>query len=115
MCGGLLMVVAISIAPVSLVQPVAAGGVAVLAVFSHFRLNEKLENKAWAGVAATVCGTIGIGWTAEERPGDETVSLTRIALGAFLIAARAHGPKRGPARGTGTGPGSETRGRNARP
>ena len=85
-CGGLLMVVAISIAPVSLVQPVAAGGVAVLAVFSHFRLNEKLENKAWAGVAATVCGTIGIGWTAEEQPGDESVSLARIALGAFLIA-----------------------------
>ena len=33
-----------------------------------------------------MCGTIGIGWTAEEQPGDDTVSLTRIALGAFLIA-----------------------------
>ena len=85
-CGGLLMVVALSMAPVSLVQPVAAGGVAVLAVFSHFRLNEKLERKAWAGVAATVAGTIGIGWTAEEQPGGESVSLARIALGAFLIA-----------------------------
>ena len=85
-CGGLLMVVALSIAPVSLVQPVAAGGVAVLAVFSHFRLNEKLERKAWAGVAATVAGTIGIGWTAEEQPGGETVSLARIVLGACLIA-----------------------------
>ena len=85
-CGGLLMVVALSMAPVSLVQPVAAGGVAVLAVFSHFRLNEKLERKAWFGVAATVAGTIGIGWTAEEQPGGESVSLARIALGAFLIA-----------------------------
>lgn len=110
-CGGLLMVVAISIAPVSLVQPVAAGGVAVLAVFSHFRLNEKLENKAWAGVAATVCGTIGIGWTAEEQPGDETVSLTRIALGAFLIACVLTYQSALLTRGTGTGPGSETPGK----
>ena len=105
-CGGLLMVVAISIAPVSLVQPVAAGGVAVLAVFSHFRLNEKLENKAWAGVAATVCGTIGIGWTAEEQPGDETVSLTRIALGAFLIACVLTYQSALLTRGPGQGPGS---------
>ena len=110
-CGGLLMVVAISIAPVSLVQPVAAGGVAVLAVFSHFRLNEKLENKAWAGVAATVCGTIGIGWTAEEQPGDETVSLTRIALGAFLIACVLTYQSALLTSGTGTGPGSETPGK----
>ena len=110
-CGGLLMVVAISIAPVSLVQPVAAGGVAVLAVFSHFRLNEKLENKAWAGVAATVCGTIGIGWTAEEQPGDEPVSLTRIALGAFLIACVLTYQSALLTRGTGTGPGSETPGK----
>ena len=110
-CGGVLMVVAISIAPVSLVQPVAAGGVAVLAVFSHFRLNEKLENKAWAGVAATVCGTIGIGWTAEEQPGDETVSLTRIALGAFLIACVLTYQSALLTRGTGTGPGSETPGK----
>ena len=85
-CGGILMVVALSIAPVSLVQPVAAGGVAVLAVFSHFRLNEKLERKAWAGVAATVAGTIGIGWTAEAQPAGEAVSLTRVVLGACLIA-----------------------------
>ena len=110
-CGGLLMVVAISIAPVSLVQPVAAGGVAVLAVFSHFRLNEKLENKAWAGVAATVCGTIGIGWTAEEQPGDESVSLARIALGAFLIACVLTYQSALLTRGTGTGPGSETPGK----
>ena len=47
-CGGLLMVVAISIAPVSLVQPVAAGASPCWRCFT-FRLNEKLENKAWAG------------------------------------------------------------------
>ena len=86
----------------------------MLAVFSHFRLNEKLENKAWAGVAATVCGTIGIGWTAEEQPGDDTVSLTRIALGAFLIACVLTYQSAVLTRGTGTGPGSETPGKNAR-
>lgn len=86
MCGGLLMVCAIAIAPVSLVQPVAAGGVAVLAVFSHFRLGERLEKKAWCGVFATVCGAVGIGWTAETQPADG-VSQVRITLGAVLILA----------------------------
>jgi drug/metabolite transporter (DMT)-like permease len=85
-CGGLLMVVAISRAPVSLVQPVAAGGVAVLAVFSHFRLGEKLEPRAWAGVAASVVGTVGIGLTSEDQPPAE-LSTFRYLLGAALIAA----------------------------
>ena len=84
-CGGLLMVVAISRAPVSLVQPVAAGGVAVLAVFSHFRLGEKLEPRAWAGVAASVVGTVGIGITSEDQPPAE-LSTFRYLLGAALIA-----------------------------
>lgn len=52
--GGVLMVAAIARAPVSLVQPVAAGGVAVLAVFSHLVMEEKLRASEWAGVAAAM-------------------------------------------------------------
>ena len=52
--GGLLMVAAIARAPVSVVQAVAAGGVAVLAVYSHYKLGETLQAKEWAGVALAV-------------------------------------------------------------
>lgn len=42
---------------------------AVLAVFSHVYLQEKLRGKEWAGVVASVVGTVGIGITSEVGPG----------------------------------------------
>ena len=84
--GGLLMVAAIARAPVSVVQPVAAGGVAVLAVYSHYKLGETLQAKEWAGVALAVIGTIGIGWNSEEQQPAE-LSGFRYLIGAFLVAA----------------------------
>ena len=113
--GGILMVAAIARAPVSLVQPVAAGGVAVLAVFSHFRLEEKLRRKEWAGVVASVVGTVGIGVTSEEQRPVEMTSwrylaggilvLLMLALPAYLTR-RTRGPAgRGGLRGDGGGGG----------
>ena len=84
--GGLLMVAAIARAPVSVVQPVAAGGVAVLAVYSHYKLGETLRTQEWVGVGMAVCGTVGIGFNAEEQEPAE-LSGFRYLIGAFLVAA----------------------------
>ena len=91
--GGLMMIVALAIAPVSVVQPVSAGGVAILAGFSHVFLDEKLREKEWIGVWCAVLGTIGIGWTtggnvAIKKDGkveESIVSTWRYVLGVFVV------------------------------
>lgn len=91
--GGLMMIVALAIAPVSVVQPVSAGGVAILAGFSHVFLDEKLREKEWIGVWCAVLGTIGIGWTTggnvamkKDGKGEESiVSTWRYVLGVFVV------------------------------
>ena len=91
--GGLMMIVALAIAPVSVVQPVSAGGVAILAGFSHVFLDEKLREKEWIGVWCAVLGTIGIGWTTggnvaikKDGKGEEIiVSTWRYVLGVFVV------------------------------
>jgi len=69
LAGALLMIAAFARAPVSVVQPVASAGLAVLAVFSHVFLKERLQRAEWAAVAVASCGTIGLGLTAEEGDG----------------------------------------------
>ena len=91
--GGLMMIVALAIAPVSVVQPVSAGGVAILAGFSHVFLDEKLREKEWIGVWCAVLGTIGIGWTTggnvaikKDGKGEESIVRTwRYVLGVFVV------------------------------
>ena len=88
-----MMIVALAIAPVSVVQPVSAGGVAILAGFSHMFLDEKLKEKEWIGVWCAVLGTIGIGWTTggnvvmkKDGKGEEIiVSTWRYVLGVFVV------------------------------
>ena len=88
-----MMIVALAIAPVSVVQPVSAGGVAILAGFSHVFLDEKLREKEWIGVWCAVLGTIGIGWTtggnvAIKKDGkveESIVSTWRYVLGVFVV------------------------------
>lgn len=88
-----MMIVALAIAPVSVVQPVSAGGVAILAGFSHVFLDEKLREKEWIGVWCAVLGTIGIGWTTggnvamkKDGKGEESiVSTWRYVLGVFVV------------------------------
>ncbi|GBG65217.1 hypothetical protein CBR_g50008 [Chara braunii] len=57
--GALLMLRAVSLAPVSVVQPVSACGLAILALFSHFYLKENMQEGDWLGVALAAAGTIG--------------------------------------------------------
>jgi len=57
--GALLMLKAVSQAPVSVVQPVSGCGLAVLAVFSHFYLHEAMHGLDWVGVVMASLGAMG--------------------------------------------------------
>jgi len=101
--GGLLSVVALSQAPVSVVQPVASSGLALLAVFSHFYLDERLQRREWTAVAAAALGTVGVAACAPEAPAAAAVSARGALLLALgLLAAQAavrEVLQRGPSRG----------------
>jgi hypothetical protein len=87
--GGLLSVVALSQAPVSVVQPIASGGLAILAVFSHFYLEEKLARAEWAAVGLAAVGTMGVAACAPEPVADADAVLSpsgALALLALLAA-----------------------------
>jgi drug/metabolite transporter (DMT)-like permease len=70
--GGLLSIVALSHAPVSVVQPISSGGLSVLAVFSHVYLDERLSRREWAAVGLAVAGTVGVAATAPPATSDTT-------------------------------------------
>ncbi|KAJ6814605.1 putative magnesium transporter NIPA9 [Iris pallida] len=83
--GALLMLKALSQAPVSVVQPVSGCGLAILSVFSHFYLKEVMNALDWVGIALAGVGTIGVGIGGEEQ-NDSAVSLLRLPWMVFCIS-----------------------------
>jgi drug/metabolite transporter (DMT)-like permease len=51
-------IVAVRLAPLSLVQAVPAGGIALLAVFAQPALGERLPRREWLGVGVAVIGLV---------------------------------------------------------
>ena len=68
--GGVGMLLALSLAPMSVVQPASASGVAILAVVSHVYLGETLNMREWRGVASCALGIVVLSRFAES--GGET-------------------------------------------
>mmetsp|Transcript_23156 Transcript_23156/g.54859 ORF Transcript_23156/g.54859 Transcript_23156/m.54859 type:complete len:110 (+) Transcript_23156:245-574(+) len=70
--GAVLMLFALQAAPLSLVQPIAGSGMAVLALFSHYYLHEELRRIEWVGVLTAGLGAVGVGVVA--APGNRLFS-----------------------------------------
>lgn len=83
--GAALMLKALSLAPVSIIQPVSGCGLAILAVISHFYLKEVMNALDWIGIVLAGIGTIGVGVGGEEQS-LPTVSLLRLPWLVFSIS-----------------------------
>ncbi|KAL0330453.1 UNVERIFIED_CONTAM: putative magnesium transporter NIPA9 [Sesamum radiatum] len=82
--GALLMLLALSQAPVSVIQPVSGCGLAILSVFSHFYLKEIMNAIDWIGIAFAGVGTIGVGAGGEEQKAS-LISVFHLPWLAFVV------------------------------
>ncbi|KAL7159183.1 hypothetical protein ABFS83_01G011100 [Erythranthe nasuta] len=83
--GAVLMLLALSQAPVSVIQPVSGCGLAILSVFSHFYLKEIMNAIDWIGIALAGIGTIGVGAGGEEQK-SSSISVFHLPWLAFVVA-----------------------------
>jgi hypothetical protein len=86
-----LYIAALSLAPLSLVQSVAAGGVGILAILAH-RLGTPLTRQEWIGTGVAVSGLVllGVSLTSDVSPTAAVHGTTLfivVAVGAALAGA----------------------------
>ena len=79
-----------SASQVSVVQPLMSGGLAILAVFSHFYLDERLHAREWVSIGVTGLGIVGLGMSTEEEPETPHIVPFRIAVRPRLGRTACH-------------------------
>ena len=78
--GALLTMFSLSLAPVSIVQPVLGCGLAFVAIFSHLLTSDRMGIWDWSACGACMLGTIGIGLTTADDGEVEAVVSMLVAL-----------------------------------
>jgi drug/metabolite transporter (DMT)-like permease len=86
-----LHVGALTLAAMSLVQAVLAGGLVVLAVVAERFFGFQLERRQWLGLVLTAAGLAMLAVTGEGRSGQETANYSIVAMLAFEAALAAVG------------------------
>jgi drug/metabolite transporter (DMT)-like permease len=98
-----LEIVALLLAPLTVVQPCLASGLLVLLWLGVTRLGERPGGREYAAVAAIVAGVAGVAWAAPDRTTDHAETWA-IALSLALVALPIFAPyllrRRGSAAGT---------------
>ena len=80
-----LEIVALLLAPLTVVQPCLASGLILLLWLGVTRLGERPGRREYAAVAAIVAGVAGVAWAAPERTTDHA-DTAAIALALVLVA-----------------------------
>lgn len=88
---GVLQVAALSLAPLSLVQAVLAGGVGVLALVSHYGFGRHLLRREWIGASLSVTGLLmlvtSLGQAATSRDDTRIAIFVPLAIVTATSAA----------------------------
>jgi hypothetical protein len=87
--GWALYVVALRLAPLSLVQAVAAGGIGLLAVLVQRSTAVRLERREWAGVSCAVAGLALLGLSLAGGGGGGGRHGSAAAVGVWIAASLA--------------------------
>ena len=84
--GAILVLVSLSYTPVSVVQPITAGGMVVLSLYAHFVLKETLTAFEWYCIALVIVGVVGIALTttATDTPNTPHPPATLSASGVIF-------------------------------
>lgn len=94
--GWVFYVLALRLAPLSLVQAVSAGGLALLAVFAQRASGERLPRREWAGVGLAVVGLLllsaSLAGGSAHGHGGSAVAVSAWFLVSFVAAGLAIGP-----------------------
>jgi drug/metabolite transporter (DMT)-like permease len=94
--GWALYVVAVHLAPLSLVQAVSAGGIALLAVLAQRALGERLPRREWIGVGIAVVGLVFLATSLAGGENSAAHASWIAVVGWFAVSAVATGLSAGP-------------------